>query len=112
MGVISPTIRGAERRADVRLAKERLAVWLIAFVAIVYLALSGGGYDTIARSEVGVIVWWVVLIGALVGVLPRARLSAWAGRCAIAPGRDSSSGPGSASRGREARSSRCWRLGA
>jgi O-Antigen ligase len=50
------------------------------FVLIVYLGLRRGGYDTVAFGEVGVAVWWVVLLGALIGVLPRARLSpvAWA----------------------------------
>ena len=38
--------------------------------------MKGGGYDPIVRGEVGVAVWWVVLFGAAVGVLPAARLSA------------------------------------
>ncbi|MGI8863630.1 MAG: O-antigen ligase family protein [Solirubrobacteraceae bacterium] len=48
---------------------------------MVYLALSGGGYDIIARSEVGIALWWIVLLGVIVGVLPRVRysLSAWIG---------------------------------
>ena len=35
-----------------------------------YLGLKGGGYDLVVRSEVGIAVWWIVLLGALVGVLP------------------------------------------
>ncbi len=37
----------------------------------IYLALSGGGYDIVARSEIGLVVWWLVLLGVLVGALPR-----------------------------------------
>ena len=47
-----------------------LASTVLPFVLIVYLALEGGGYDVVVRSEVGVAVWWIVLLGALVGVLP------------------------------------------
>jgi hypothetical protein len=49
----------------------------------VYLALSGGGYDIIARSEIGVVAWWIVLLGALVGILPR---RPWRPRAWIAAG--------------------------
>lgn len=57
-----------------------VAVWLLGFAPVVYLALEGGGYDLVTRSEVGVALWWIVVLGALVGVLPRARFSpgAWA----------------------------------
>jgi hypothetical protein len=49
--------------------------WLLPFLLIVYLALKGGGYDEVIRSEVGIAVWWVVVLGAVVGVLPVARIS-------------------------------------
>ncbi len=47
-----------------------LATWILGFALIAYLALQGGGYDPIVRGEVGVAVWWVVLIGVAVGVMP------------------------------------------
>jgi O-antigen ligase len=52
---------------------------LVAFIPTVYLALSGGGFDIIVRSEIGVVIWWAVLMGALVGLVPCTRLStaAW-----------------------------------
>jgi O-antigen ligase len=50
---------------------ERCAAWLLAFAPTVYLALSGGGYDIVARSQVVILLWWVVLLGALIGLLPR-----------------------------------------
>ena len=45
------------------------------FLLIAYLGLRGGGYDEIVRGEVGIAVWWVVLVGAAVGVLPVGRIS-------------------------------------
>jgi O-Antigen ligase len=47
-----------------------LASTVLPFVLVVYLALEGGGYDVVVRSEVGVALWWIVLLGAVVGVLP------------------------------------------
>src|SRR3954452_25187962 len=52
-----------------------IAAGAIPFVLVVYLALQGGGYDAVLRSEVGIAVWWLVLIGVLVGVFPVARVS-------------------------------------
>ncbi|MGH2950763.1 MAG: O-antigen ligase family protein [Solirubrobacterales bacterium] len=49
-----------------------LAAWLVPLLLIVYLGLSNGGYDPIARSEVGVAVWWAVLIGTALSLLPAA----------------------------------------
>jgi hypothetical protein len=59
----------------------RLVGAVVPFALVLYLALEGGGYDTIVRSQVGITVWWLVLIGALIGVLPMARPSraAWLG---------------------------------
>ena len=49
---------------------------VLPFALVLYLALRGGGYDRVVYSEVGIAVWWVLLLGALVGVLPAARISA------------------------------------
>jgi hypothetical protein len=48
---------------------------------VLYLGIDGGGYDIVVRNQVGVVLWWIVLIGAAWGVLPFTRLtrSAWAG---------------------------------
>jgi O-Antigen ligase len=71
-------------RADARTgsnpdqARRRLADpgLLIAFglpaAAVVIYALRGGSYDIVVRQELGVAVWWVLLIGLVSGVLPRA----------------------------------------
>ncbi len=46
---------------------------------MVYLAVEGGGYDIVVRGQVGIVVWWIVLIGAAWGLLPATRLTrpAW-----------------------------------
>ncbi len=45
------------------------------FAVTVYLALSGGGYDIVVRSGVGVLIWWLLLLGVIMGVLPRSGLA-------------------------------------
>src|SRR5947209_18124890 len=63
-------------------AVEPAAAWLLGFAPTVYLALSGGGgYDIVARSEIGVLFWWIVLLGAVAGILPRRQ---WQARAWIA----------------------------
>ncbi|MQA75864.1 MAG: tetratricopeptide repeat protein [Solirubrobacterales bacterium] len=51
------------------------AGYALPFLLVFYLAMKGGGYDPIVRGEIGVAVWWIVLLGAVAGVLPAARLS-------------------------------------
>src|SRR5687768_6535448 len=52
-----------------------LAGYLLPFVLITYLSLKGGGYDELIYSEIGILAWWIAIIGILVGVLPGARVS-------------------------------------
>jgi hypothetical protein len=40
------------------------------FLLVVYLGLKGGGYDSIVRGEVGIAIWWIVVLGAGIGLLP------------------------------------------
>ena len=58
------------RRIAARVDLPAVAAWTLAFAVVAYLALCNGGYDTIVRSQVGIAVWWIVLLGALAGVLP------------------------------------------
>ena len=44
--------------------------WLLPVLLILYLALNNGGYDVVERSEAGIIVWWIVLVGTAVAALP------------------------------------------
>jgi O-antigen ligase len=58
------------RGLAVRVDPPAIAAWTLAFALVTYLALSDGGYDTVVRDQVGVAVWWIVLLGALAGILP------------------------------------------
>ena len=49
-------------------------IWLLGFGVVVYLGLEGGGYDPLVHEPVGIGLWWVVLVGVAVGVLPLQRL--------------------------------------
>ncbi len=46
------------------------ATWLLAVLLVVYLALENGGYDPIPRGQVGVAIWWLLLLGVAVEALP------------------------------------------
>jgi len=69
----------ALRQLDTRM----VSVWGLTCAVVLYLALDGGGYDVVVRNQVGVVVWWAVLVAAAVGVIPGGRLSSQA-RGAIA----------------------------
>lgn len=58
-------------RFDARIAW----IWALCGGLILYLGIDGGGYDLVVRSNAGVVVWWIVLVGAALGVLPAARLT-------------------------------------
>ncbi|MCA1689945.1 MAG: hypothetical protein LC720_05780, partial [Actinobacteria bacterium] len=57
LGLVRPDPRGA-------------AAFGLAFLLPTYLAIAGGGYDDVLRDEVGLGIWWVLLLGVAVGVLP------------------------------------------
>jgi hypothetical protein len=46
------------------------ATWLLSAALVLYLALENGGYDPIPRDQVGIAVWWVLLLGVAVEALP------------------------------------------
>jgi O-antigen ligase/polysaccharide polymerase Wzy-like membrane protein len=50
------------------------AIWLGTSVLIVYLSLRAGGYDPIPRDQVGILVWWGLLVGVAVGALSIAQI--------------------------------------
>jgi O-Antigen ligase len=71
----------ARRPLDVRLRvllgrvdTQAGAVWLLGFLLVVYLGLEGGGYGPVLRNQLGIAVWWGVLLGLGVGALPVRRL--------------------------------------
>src|ERR1700742_3955516 len=65
---------------------QAIAVWLLGFLLVVYLGLNGGGYDPVVRDQVGIAIWWGVLLGLAVGALPLRRLgrAAWIALAALA----------------------------
>jgi hypothetical protein len=58
-----------------------ISTWLLGFGLTVYLGLKGGGFDPLVSDKVGIVVWWIVLAGLLVGAFPRRRLgtAGWTG---------------------------------
>lgn len=46
------------------------ATWLLAALLVVYLALENGGYDPIPRGQVGILAWWLLLLGIASQALP------------------------------------------
>jgi O-antigen ligase/polysaccharide polymerase Wzy-like membrane protein len=62
-------------------AGQGIATYGVPFLLVVYLAFQGGGYDPVVRGEVGVAVWWIVGLAAIVGLLPMARIgpAGWIG---------------------------------
>jgi hypothetical protein len=65
-----------------RMDREGLAMWLLGFGLVAYLGLNGGGYDPVVRNQAGIAVWWIVLLGVAIGVMPvrrpgRAALISW-----------------------------------
>lgn len=49
------------------------ASFLLGFALVAYLGLEGGGYDALIHDQVGVVVWWLLLAGVVVGAMPRQR---------------------------------------
>jgi hypothetical protein len=58
-------------------------IWVLGAALLLYLGLDGGGYDLVVRSNAAIAVWWVILLGALCGVIPAARTTT-TGRIALA----------------------------
>src|SRR3954471_5520046 len=69
----STVAQSVARTARVRMpawSAPAVLAWGMGFALVAYLAFSNGGYDTVVRNQVGVAVWWLVLVGALAAVLP------------------------------------------
>ena len=62
-----------------RFDPDAVRTWALVASVVLYLAVDGGGYDLVVRSQVAIVVWWIVLVGAAWGLLPAGRLSrtAW-----------------------------------
>jgi hypothetical protein len=53
----------------------RALSFLLGFLLIVYLAMNGGGVEPVVRGQIGVALWWILLVGAVATVLPHRRLT-------------------------------------
>jgi len=49
------------------------AIWLLCFGLVAYLGIEGGGYDALVHDQIGIAVWWILLVAVAVGALPRRR---------------------------------------
>lgn len=52
-----------------------IGTWALGAGLVLYLGLDGGGYDIVVHSQIGVVVWWIVLVGAAWGILPSTGLA-------------------------------------
>src|SRR5689334_19591719 len=62
-----------------RLHPDAVRTWALVGTVVLYLSVDGGGYDLLVSSQVAIVVWWIVLVGAAWGLLPAGRWSrvAW-----------------------------------
>src|ERR1700761_2383932 len=62
-----------------RFDPDAVRTWALVGAVVLYLAVDGGGYDLVVSSQVAIVVWWIVLVGAAWGLLPAGRWSrvAW-----------------------------------
>ena len=66
-------MRPQPRNADFvsRIEWDAVVTWLLGFGLVAFLGFEGGGYDPLIHDQVGIGLWWVLLVGVLVGALPR-----------------------------------------
>jgi hypothetical protein len=69
----STSMRARPRNADFvsRIEWDAVVTWALCFGLVAYLGIEGGGYDPLVHDGVGIGVWWILLVGVLVGALPR-----------------------------------------
>ncbi len=75
----TPVSRRRARGATLRFDGPALGAWTLGFAPVLYLALRGGGYDVVIRSQVGLAAWWLILLGVLAGAVAVADRRAWLG---------------------------------
>ncbi len=66
-------MRQGPRNADFfsRIEWDAVVTWVLCFGLVAFLGIEGGGYDPLVHDQVGIGLWWVLLVGVLVGALPR-----------------------------------------
>ncbi len=56
---------------------DAITAWALSFALVLYLALRSGGFDAVVRDQVGILVWWAVLLVAVAGLTPRLTQKGW-----------------------------------
>ncbi|HEY8082572.1 MAG TPA: O-antigen ligase family protein [Solirubrobacterales bacterium] len=69
-GITEAAAPAAGRLSMSKLDWAGAAIWLLTALLVVYLALENGGYDPIPRGQIGIAVWWVLLLGVASQALP------------------------------------------
>lgn len=59
------------------------ACFFLPFIVVVYLGMKSGGFDNLIYGQVGILAWWIVILGVIAGIQPALRVSR-AGWVAIA----------------------------
>lgn len=54
-----------------RIDGDAIVTWVLGFGLVAFLGFDGGGFDALVYSQVGIAIWWILLIGTLVAALPR-----------------------------------------
>ena len=62
--------RGLQHRLDLR----AVWAWTLTLALVIYLGVDGGGYDIVVRSHTGVIIWWILIVGAVLGLAAASRM--------------------------------------
>ena len=50
---------------------DAVSTWVLCFGVVAFLGIDGGGFDPLVHSQFGIAAWWILLLGVLVGALPR-----------------------------------------
>jgi O-antigen ligase len=72
--LLTPIPRPRFMATPLRVDLRATGAWTLGLAPVLYLALRGGGYDPVVYGEVGLITWWIVLLGTLVGVFSLRRI--------------------------------------
>jgi O-antigen ligase len=73
--LVIPREIARSRRLPWDLDTRAVSAWVLSLSLVLYLAIDGGGYALATHSQVGIAVWWVVVLAAAWGLLPAASLT-------------------------------------
>lgn len=73
--LVIPREIARSRQLPWELDTRAVSAWVLSLALVLYLAIDGGGYALATHSQVGIAVWWVIVLAAAWGLLPAARLT-------------------------------------